>query len=355
MKLVGNSTAIWWGLKKDSIHSEAPHIYKKNNFYYLLTAEGGTHHTHCVAIAKSELLTGPFKGNPSNPILTHRHLGYETKIGHVGHGDLVQDFNGQWWMTSLGVRFNGGYHFNTGRETFISPVNWDSDWPFVNPRVGQIQENIVNVPLKPIIWDKEEPRDEFRSKQLAMTWNHIRTPRKECYSLKESTNSIRLFPQILTIESLSSPTFIGRRVQHINFKSFCNLDIKGLGNDDLAGMILLQNTLWYYQLTLEKKDSGNTLSLKKVSNGIGEIINKIEIKGENITIGVQAKGQEYQFMVGENASRTDFGSAQDGTILSSMKAGGFVGAYIGMYAASNYETSNTYVDFNWFEYLPLDE
>jgi xylan 1,4-beta-xylosidase len=45
----------------------------------------------------------------------------------------------------------------------------------------------------------------------------------------------------------------------------------------------------------------------------------------------------------------------DGRILSTPFAGGFVGTYIGMYASSNGQLSANTADFDWFEYVGLDE
>ena len=40
----------------------------------------------------------------------------------------------------------------------------------------------------------------------------------------------------------------------------------------------------------------------------------------------------------------------DGRILSTPVAGGFVGAYIALYASSNGEPSTNCADFDWFDY-----
>jgi beta-xylosidase len=45
----------------------------------------------------------------------------------------------------------------------------------------------------------------------------------------------------------------------------------------------------------------------------------------------------------------------DGRILSTPVAGGFVGAYIAMYASSNGQPGTNHADFDWFEYIGLDE
>ena len=45
----------------------------------------------------------------------------------------------------------------------------------------------------------------------------------------------------------------------------------------------------------------------------------------------------------------------DGRVLSTQVAGGFVGAMIGMYASSNGQPRASVADFDWFEYVGLDQ
>ena len=50
--------------------TEGPHLYQKDGYYYLLTAEGGTEYGHAVSIARSKKLLGPYETHPQNPLLT---------------------------------------------------------------------------------------------------------------------------------------------------------------------------------------------------------------------------------------------------------------------------------------------
>ena len=103
-KLLGEAAAIWDGAMKDGVWQEGPHLYKKDDYYYIMIAEGGTSISHSVMIARSKSLLGPYEANPNNPILTHRHLGKNHPITCVGHGDLIEAHDGSWWMVHLGCR-----------------------------------------------------------------------------------------------------------------------------------------------------------------------------------------------------------------------------------------------------------
>lgn len=146
MKLTGESHMLWKGAMNGAIWPEGPHLYRKDGFYYLLIAEGGTSVHHSVMAARSRSVFGPYEGNPANPILTHRHLGRDYPVVNVGHGDLVEDPEGRWYMVMLASRPCQG-HTNMGRETFLAKVVWEDGWPVVNPGVGKL-EDCVELPEK---------------------------------------------------------------------------------------------------------------------------------------------------------------------------------------------------------------
>ena len=53
---------IWSGT--GGRYPEAPHIYKKDDWYFLLLSEGGTEYGHTVTIARSRNIEGPYESNP---------------------------------------------------------------------------------------------------------------------------------------------------------------------------------------------------------------------------------------------------------------------------------------------------
>nr|UMZ45321.1 hypothetical protein [Paramyrothecium sp.] len=118
---------------------EGPHIYKRDGWYYLMLAEGGTGMNHAVTIARAETITGPFTSNPANPILTNR--GTQEYFQRVGHGDLFDDTNGNWWAIVHASR-NGPENRNLpmGRESVMAPARWDEgQWPVIDPVRGEVE------------------------------------------------------------------------------------------------------------------------------------------------------------------------------------------------------------------------
>ena len=129
---------------------EAPHIYRIGEYYYLMMAEGGTEYGHGITMQRSRDIYGPYEACPYNPVLTHRDAGGDP-IQAVGHGDLTEDQNGNWWVVCLGIRpLEGSMLHNLGRETFLAPVVWQDSWPVIgnNGRIaGQMQGPLPGMAL----------------------------------------------------------------------------------------------------------------------------------------------------------------------------------------------------------------
>lgn len=108
---------------------EGPHLYRRGQHWYLLVAEGGTDRGHAVSIARGPSPTGPWEGNPGNPVVTAAGTG--SPVQNLGHADLVETPDGGAAMVLLGVRPVGfGLSFSPlGRETFLAPVRWVDGWP----------------------------------------------------------------------------------------------------------------------------------------------------------------------------------------------------------------------------------
>ena len=136
-ELVGPETIIWTRTMYRAVWAEGPHLYERDGWFYLLTAEGGTAFEHSVMIARSRDLAGPYLPAKTNPILTHRHLGHGVDVQFVGHAELFEGDNDEWWMAMLAVRPIDGHHV-LGRETHLARVLWEDGWPVVNPGLGRL-------------------------------------------------------------------------------------------------------------------------------------------------------------------------------------------------------------------------
>ncbi|WP_205600738.1 glycoside hydrolase family 43 protein [Gracilibacillus sp. YIM 98692] len=168
MCFIGEKKTIWGGALKNCASPEAPHLYKKDGYYYLVIAEGGTEHFHAVTVARSTSIFEYFESHKGNPIMTHRHFGKDYPICNVGHVDLVELESGEWYAVMLGSRLVDGHHKNLGRETFIAPVTWEDHWPVISPGTGRIERSYPAPDLPTSVLQPMTTRDDFNEEKLGM-------------------------------------------------------------------------------------------------------------------------------------------------------------------------------------------
>jgi len=355
MRLLGEPQVLWDGALKKAIWAEAPHIYKIDGRYYLMIAEGGTAHDHAATIARSDNVTGPYEPNPRNPILTHRHLGLDHPIVGTGHADLVDTPSGEWWLVCLAMRPYGGYFYNLGRETFLVPVRWEEGWPVVSPGTGRVEFSYPVPDLPEQTWPTPPACDDFDSATLALHWNSLRTPPDEFMSLTERPGYLRLRLRPQKMSEQTNPSFIGRRQQHIHFTAQTKLDFTPQNENECAGLTVAQNNDFHF-LFVVTNEAETIVRLIKRAHGVGETLVERPVHAGEMYLKVEAHEQDYHFYFAHQPGEwQSIAENVDGRILSTPVAGGFVGAYIGMYASSNGQPTTNHADFDWFEYVGLDK
>ncbi|MBG0818217.1 glycoside hydrolase family 43 protein [Planomonospora sp. ID82291] len=345
MSLTGPEHVLWTGALRDAVWPEASHLYKVDGRYYLMIAEGGTDLDHAVTVARSDRVTGPYRGNPRNPILTHRDLGRDHPITGTGHADLVRTPDGDWWMVLLAMRPYGGYHYNLGRETFLTPVRWEDGWPLVS----RVEPYGPAPALPEHRWPAEPACDHFDAPRLAPCWNHLRTPREPYWSLTERPGHLRLRVRPQTLCERGNPSLVARRQQHRDFAVHAALDFTP-GAGECAGLVLVQNDDFHIRYVRTERG----LEVVRREGGKEEVTARAAVPGGRILLGIEARGQEYRMRCATAPGEwLPVGDAVDGRLLSSTVAGGFTGAYVGMYAAGGDAGNRNTADFDWFEYVGL--
>ena len=67
--VVGYPKRIWRGAT-DRGCIEAPHLTKRDGWYYIMCAEGGTGYNHAVTMGRSRNVWGPYEPDPKGPLVT---------------------------------------------------------------------------------------------------------------------------------------------------------------------------------------------------------------------------------------------------------------------------------------------
>ena len=359
-KLLGKRYTLTHGLHDNSIATEAPHIYKIGKKYFLLTAEGMTWNNHAVAMFSSDHITGPYTAcYNGEPAFTHRTLPKQGgDITTVGHADLVQTQHGEWWAVLLGVRPIDGNNM-LGRETFLVPVEINKKGiPVFAPDSGKVVLNGLKpiLPISPIVADPV--RDDFDAKKLRFCWNTLRTPINEWWKLDSKNSKLILPLRKEVIEKTENPSLIAQRVRHHKFDAATCVEFTPQTDNEEAGMVIMQNNYNFYKLVITKTSKNSNLKtvVKLVKsdtrkNNIYEVVASKEINSDKVFLGIKGNFLEYTFYVGETEDELKpICPAQDATVCSSNRAGGFTGPYIGMYASGNGKISTNWASFDWFDY-----
>jgi len=347
-KFISEGRKVWNGT--GGRYPEGPHIYKKDGFYYIIAAEGGTEEAHSETIARSKNIWGPYNPNPSNPILTHCNAaGQGNPIQGIGHADIIQSHDSSWWIVFHGYRSVGGTHHTLGRETCLAPVSWpENGWPVVNGN-GTIIENMTcpTLPLKP--FQAEQARTEFSSDKLSLEWNYLRYPDTRNYSLSSHKGFLRLIGSEQTIEDQKSPTFVGRRIQDMYFTSATELDFNPENANEEAGMILLNNGTHFDLIIKQSKGRRVVAGRLRFGSVVHETAEAVLKPGP---VKLIIRGERANFIL--LYSQGNYGPKELTKVmaryLSSETVGGFTGVFIGLYATGNGGACKANADYDWFEY-----
>lgn len=234
-------------------------MYRKDGWYYLLVAEGGTGMNHMVTMARSKDLFGPFEPAPNNPVLTNANT--SSYFQTVGHADLFQDQAGNWWGVALSTRSGpGDRYYPMGRETVMTAVTWEEgEFPKWTNISGQINgwalppENKDIGGTGPFI-DEGDDIDFAPGSELPAHFTYWRYPDPDKFSVSPEghPNTLRLSPSKLNLTALNGnyagpdlggQTFVGRRQQDTLFMYRVNLDYSPAENGEEAGVsvFLTQN------------------------------------------------------------------------------------------------------------------
>lgn len=341
-KMVGPSTQLINGgvdISKKPVWIEGPHIFRKDGYYYLTAAEGGTSVNHSQVVLRSKALRGPYVAFEGNPILTQRDLdpARPDMIGSAGHAQLVETQNGDWWATFLAVRPYADDFYNIGRETFLLPVEWKNGWPVILPR-GQAIPHALNLPNLPVQPKPALPTsgdfvyvEEFDGNALPMEWIGIRTPQKPFYHLKDGALALESGAPLGDLSGV--PAFIGRRQQHANAIFSTTLRYSPARDGDRAGLAAVQSdrSNLFFGLTRIAGKRVVALYTRDAADSDTLIASAPITLSAPVTLTIRATGGTMAFDYGVGDKVKTLKDGVDATLLSTKKAGGFVGTVVGPY------------------------
>ena len=319
---------VWGGIGQNA--PEAPHIYKKGDWYYQLIAEGGTELNHMVTIARSKELYGPYEPCPFNPILTHQN-----QKGHLfqatGHADLIEDDEGNWWAVFLGYRQTHQYFHHLGRETFLAPVEWVDDWPLINSG-NAIQVDMETTTKKDVI---QKPREVYKTNltNWDFNWVYLRNPDESCYEF--TPKGLYLTGNAHNLSNVANPAFLGLRQTHLTGKAEFDIEFDPTINNEEAGVSVFYKFDAHFDIFIGRVDNQNYLCFRKVVGDITHIETKLPLQSKNVTIKICATPLVYNVYAIVNGQELYLGQGLTRHVSTEAHELGFTGVFYALYASGN--------------------
>lgn len=360
-RLIGEPKLITTGTRIGT--TEGPHIYKRDGWYYLMLAEGGTGYTHAMTMLRSKNLEGPYEESPYNPVITSK--GHEElALQKAGHASLMETRDKEWYIAHLCARPVGAERTCVlGRETALQKVEWTKDGWLRLANGRQTPEEFVEVPDAPGAPVSRDMKEEFDKETWSIHLNTPRIPLGERASLTARPGYLRLYGDE-SLQSRHSQSLLARRQQAFYTEAVTKVDFHPETYQQLAGLTYYYDVISYYYCYITRdEEKGRVLNVmacvldKKfypLGHGIsipeeGEVWLKLKTAKETAQFSYSLDGIVYQ----------NIGPVLDATVLSDdyyekRNELRFTGAFMGI-CCQDFDLKTAYADFDFLHYTEKEQ
>jgi len=358
-RLVGTPVKIFGGTSLG--FTEGPNLYKKDGWYYLIVAEGGTSYGHAVTVARSRTLTGPYAADPAGPMLTSRRHPLDP-LQKAGHGSIVEVPGAGWYIAHLcGRPIPRKGRCTLGRETALQQVFWTADgWPRVGPVAGRAAVTVPGPGLPAHPWPAAPIREDFDAPRLPLDFQTLRIPLdSDALSLTERPGFLRLKGR----ESLGSrhiQALVARRQQAFRYRAATCVEFDPTYFKQSAGLICLYDheNFFYLKVGFDENLGRMVEIMTRISGTLDfPLANPVPIPAAGRwVLAVAVDYDRLQFSHGpEGGPLAPIGDVFDASILSDeyCREGKFTGAFVGL-CCQDLTGGRHHADFDWFEYEEMD-
>ena len=369
--LVGEPTLVYTGTSLGLV--EAPHVFKKGDYYYLTVAEGGTGYEHAVSYARSLSPLGPFETHPDKHVLRAIDNS-QGQLQRVGHGQYVETPDGECFHTYLcGRPLPSVKRCPLGRETGIQSVYWGDDGWLYSSSGSMQPSNELATPVATTETEADKnvltantnqaSHYDFNSGQLHSDFQWLRSPYPErLFSLTERPGHLRLFGRE-SVGSWFEQALVARRQQHHNYLAETSLRFSPTTFQQSAGLIAYYNRHKFHYLQITYDETlGTVLNILSCNGDYPESALSFALDepiaiGSAETIHLSCVVHEHQLKFAYKIDDVwhSVGPTLDASVLSDEGGRGehasFTGAFVGMMA---FDTSGMAMpaDFAGFSYEP---
>lgn len=362
-KLVGERKNVYQGTELEL--AEAPHVYKRNGWYYIIIAEGGTGYEHACTFARSRDIWGPYETHPDKYIVTSKDHP-RAALQRAGHGDIVETEDGKTYLVHLTGRPTTQLRRCVlGRETAIQECYWKDDWLYV--KNGPVPSLWVEVPGErdeSKYW--EEKRYTFED-GLHKDFQWLRTPETErIFNTKDG--KLTLIGRE-AIGSWFEQALVARRQEHFSYDAETVIDFSPTDERQFAGLTAYYCRYNFFYLTVTAHSDGQRELLIMSSEASWPVGNLktpyepyVQIPNEGkVKLALKIRGNQLQFyyaLLGSGEEELKkVGPVFDASIVSDecgghQQHGSFTGAFVGV-AASDLNGLAAEAKFDYFVYKPV--
>ncbi|WP_070000092.1 glycoside hydrolase family 43 protein [Cellulosilyticum sp. I15G10I2] len=352
--LIGEVKNIFAGTEAG--YTEGPHLYHIGEWYYLIVAEGGTGYGHCVTMARSKSIWGPYQVDPGNPMLTSKEDD-DAYLQKCGHADFTDTQNGEWYMVHLCARPRKGEKACVlGRETAIQKVYWNEEgWlRLANNQfeAAKFVEEPAGIEEHP--FGKIEERDDFEAEELDVRYVSPRIPLDDNADLTARKGYLRLYGQE-SMNSLHRVTLVALRQMAVKAEAELSVEFSPRHPEQLAGLTYMYDAMNFYILGKSVSEDGKPVLTLLISDTgvITELIEPVILETDErlylkVCTSQDGKIVDFYYSYDGNGWR-QVGSSCDTYILTDEHCRGFTGAHFGMYC-HDMTGLRLHADFDYFIY-----
>ncbi|GIJ45079.1 xylan 1,4-beta-xylosidase [Virgisporangium aliadipatigenens] len=369
--LVGPEKVIFYGTPAGV--TEGPHLHKRDGWYYLVTAEGGTSWEHRVTVARSRSLDGPYEVDPAGSMITS-YGRPDLPLQKAGHGSLVETPDGEWYLAYLvGRPYSPLGPCVLGRETALQRVDWPVDgWPSVDGGLpslttpapaGASESGAAQGPggAVPHLEPPNPEYDDFDGDALGVNWSTLRRPATPDWAdLGARKGFLRVHGGQSPV-GRQRPSLVARRVTDRHCALEAVMEFRPANYRQLAGVTAYYNTRNWHFAYLTADDDGLPV-LEVLTSDSGKHVPhptcRIPVPGiERVALRAEFDGPivRFSYALDGPESWREFPVELDATILSDEyaarvvdgepEAWGFTGAFIGLWV-QDLGVDGGYADFD---------
>ena len=341
--------------------TEGPHLYKRDGYYHILVAEGGTERNRAVVMARSRSLFGPYELHPDGPVLTARDQP-NGPLARAGHGDLVETANGDPWLVYLcGRPLPASDRCILGRETAIQPMRWGEDgWLRTIDGSGRPMASVGSGGVARTLTDD---RANFDDPNLPPDFQWLRTPYPDqIFSLTERPGHLRLSGRE-SVGSHFTQALVARRQCAWRFSAETLVDFCPANFQQSAGLIHYYNSTKFHYLHITAEDTGQPVIqiLSVVPDEARPSITSPAIPIARgpvcLRLDVDHETMRFSYRMADEEAWHQVPGDRDASILSDEATlpylPNFTGTFVGM-ACQDMAGTGAVADFDYFHYAERD-